>query len=69
VDADRVFADVYLPFPRTLSPMHLVPTLLDLFLAMRWGRAEMEPHVAMVRAIMEPIPTLPEAATPADAAG
>lgn len=69
VDADRAFADLYLPMPRTLSPMNLVPSLKDALLALRWGRETMEPHVAMVRAIMEPIPTLPEAATPADAAG
>ncbi len=59
VDADRAFADLYLPMPRTLSPMNLVPSLRDALLALRWGREEMEPHVPLIRALMEPIPPLP----------
>jgi predicted acylesterase/phospholipase RssA len=64
VDDDRRFADVYVPFPRTLSPMHLVPTLRDLFLAMRWGRAEIEPHLPFVKAMVAPIPVLPGGEAP-----
>jgi hypothetical protein len=68
VDADRQFADLYLPMPRTLSPMNLVPSLKDALLALRWGRETMEPHVALLRAMLEPIPPLPEAPTAAETA-
>jgi hypothetical protein len=71
VEADRPFADLYLPMTRTLSPMNLVPSLRDALLALRWGREEMEPHVALVRAMMEPIPPLAPApeASPAGQPG
>lgn len=58
VDADRAFADLYLPFERTPSPVNLVPSLRDLFTAMRWGRQELEPHLPFLNAMMRPLPVL-----------
>ncbi len=58
VDAHRQFADLYVPFPRTLSPINLVPPLRDLLLAMRWGRNELEPHMPFVSRMMRPIAVL-----------
>jgi len=58
VDAQRPFADVYLPFSRTLSPMNLVPTMPDLLEAMRWGREAIGPHMPFIREMMRPIEVL-----------
>jgi hypothetical protein len=60
VEADRAYADLYLPFERTLSPLNLVPSVRDAMTALRWGREEMAPHLAFVQLSCEPIPTLSE---------
>ena len=60
VDTDRRFADLYLPFSRTLSPMNLVPSIRDAMTALRWGREEMKPHMPFVRAMCDPIEVLGE---------
>lgn len=62
VDADRRFADLYVPFSRTLSPMNLVPPVRDAMDAIRWGREEMRVHMPFVRAMCEPIDVLSDAA-------
>lgn len=61
VDADRAFADLYLPFPRTLSPLNLVPSVRDAMTAIRWGREELAPHMPFVEAMCRPLPVLPDA--------
>lgn len=61
VDLHRAYADLYVDFPRTLSPMNLVPPLRDVFLAMRWGRSRLEPHMPFIREMMKPLPVLPDA--------
>jgi predicted acylesterase/phospholipase RssA len=58
VDADRAFADLYVPFTRTLSPMNLVPSVRDAMDAVRWGRDTMREHAAFARAMYTPIPVL-----------
>lgn len=58
VIADRKFSDLYLPFPRTLSPLNLVPTVQDAMTAIRWGREEIRPHLPFVQRMMANIPTL-----------
>ncbi len=58
VEDDKRFADLYLSFPRTLSPVNLVPSLKDLFTAMRWGRAEIEPQMPYLQRMMRDIPVL-----------
>jgi len=58
VDADRAFADLYVPFTRTLSPMNLVPSVRDAMDAVRWGRETMREHAAFARAMCAPLPTL-----------
>jgi len=60
VDAHRAFCDLYVDFPQTLSPMNLVPPLRDVFLAMRWGRSRLEPHLPFIKAMMRPLPVLSE---------
>lgn len=60
VEADRRFADLYLPFSRTLSPMNLVPSIRDAMSALRWGREELRPHMPFVRAMCEPLDVLGE---------
>lgn len=61
VDADREFADLYVPITRTLSPMNLVPKVKDAMTAMRWGRSFMRPHMPFVRAMCAPIDVLQDA--------
>lgn len=56
--ADRAYTDLYLPFPKTLSPLNLVPPVQDAMRAIRWGRDEIEPHMPFIREMMRPIPTL-----------
>jgi hypothetical protein len=58
VDADRAFADLYLPMSRTLSPINLVPSVRDAMTAFRWGREEIRPHMPFVRMMCEPIDVL-----------
>jgi hypothetical protein len=60
VDADRAFADLYVPFSRTLSPLNLLPTIRDAMEAVRWGRDELRPHLAFARTMCAPIPVLPD---------
>lgn len=63
VDANRPFADAYVTFPRTLSPMNLVPPVRDFLQAMRWGRDAMKPHMPFITAMMQRIPVLQERPT------
>jgi len=58
VEAHKVFADLYLGFPRTLSPMNLVPSLRDVFMAMRWGRDRLQIQMPFVLEMTNPIPVL-----------
>lgn len=57
---DRTYADLYVAFPKTPSPLNLVPTLPDAMQAIRWGRDTMNAHMPYVRAMMAPIPVLAE---------
>ena len=59
VEANRAYSDVYLTFPRTLSPMNLVPAMPDLLGAMRWGRETLAPHIPFIKEMMRPIEALP----------
>jgi len=59
VDADRAFADQYVPFARTLSPVNLVPDTKDALTAIRWGREALAPVMPFVQRMMRPIPVLP----------
>ncbi|MBA2320582.1 MAG: patatin-like phospholipase family protein [Deltaproteobacteria bacterium] len=58
VETDRLFADAYVTFPHTLSPVNLVPSIRDALLAIRWGRDAMAPHLPFLSAMMRPIPVL-----------
>jgi hypothetical protein len=60
VDGDRAFADLYVAFARTLSPLNLVPSVRDAMTAIRWGREELKPHMPFVTAMCQPLPVLPE---------
>ena len=60
VDADRQYADAYVPMTRTLSPMNLVPDPRDAMTALRWGRDDLRPHLPFIRAMCAAIPTLPD---------
>ena len=60
VEAHRPYADLYVDFPRTLSPMNLVPSLRDVFMAMRWGRDRLQSRMPFVLEMMRPIPVLSE---------
>lgn len=58
VTSDRAFADFYLPFPRTLSPLNLVPAVEDAMQAIRWGREAITLYLPWIRRMMDPIPVL-----------
>lgn len=60
VNADRFFADRYVPFPRTLSPVNLVPSVRDAMTAVRWGRDALRPHMPFVREMCIPLDVLPD---------
>lgn len=61
VQSDRAYADLYLPFRQTLSPLNLVPPVEDALQAIRWGRDEIRPHMPFIQGMMAPIPMLPDA--------
>ena len=58
VDRDRRFADLYLPLPRTLSPMNVVPAIRDALQATQWGREALKPHMPFITTMMRPIEVL-----------
>jgi predicted acylesterase/phospholipase RssA len=58
VQANRAFADLYVPMPRTLSPMNLVPPIHDTLIALDWGRAAMAPHVDLIADLVRPLPVM-----------
>ena len=58
VEADRQYADVYVPIRQTLSPLNLVPPLRDAVLAMKWGEEAIQPHMPFIREMMKPVPIL-----------
>lgn len=60
VNADRQFSDAYLAFPKTLSPLNLVPPLTDAMDAIRWGREAMQPLMPFVTEMMRPIRVMTE---------
>jgi len=55
---NRAFADFYLPFQRTLSPLNLVPAVEDAMKAIRWGREAITLYLPWIRRMMDPIPVL-----------
>jgi hypothetical protein len=61
VMADRKFADLYVSFPQTLSPMNLVPSTRDALTAVGWGRDRMRPYMPFVKEMTRPIPVLKDA--------
>ncbi len=61
VEDDLLFADQYVDFPRTLSPMNLVPPLRDSLTAMRWGRERIRRHMPYIVEMMRPIEVLRDA--------
>ena len=60
VDRDRKYADLYLPLPRTLSPMNVVPAIKDAMLATQWGQEALNPHMPFILEMMRPIAVLGE---------
>jgi predicted acylesterase/phospholipase RssA len=61
VMADRKFADLYVTFPQTLSPMNLVPATRDALAAVSWGRERMAPYMPFVKEMTRPLPVLSDA--------
>lgn len=59
-EADRAFADAVVTFPKTLSPVNLVPTMEEALKAIRWGRAAMDPHLAFIERSLQTVPVLKE---------
>ncbi|MFK7928184.1 MAG: patatin-like phospholipase family protein [Myxococcota bacterium] len=58
VDRDRRYADLYLPMPKTLSPMNVVPAIREAMNATEWGRDALRPHMSFIRAMMQPLDVL-----------
>jgi hypothetical protein len=56
-------ADLYVPFPRTLSPLNVVPRLAQAHRAEQWGRAQLAPHMPFLARVFQPLPPL-EASCP-----
>lgn len=63
VEADRQFADLYIPMDRTLSPMNLVPAVREALSAMRWGRASIEDELPFVVEMCRTLEVLPDRGT------
>lgn len=60
------YANLYLPFPRTLSPLSVLPTKEQVKRALVFGRAELAPHMPFLAKMLTPLPAL-EASRPGDA--
>ena len=57
-------ADLYVPFPRTLSPLNVIPQLDQARRAEAWGRTQLAPHMPLLARLLLPLPPL-EASCPA----
>ena len=57
-EADRAFADAVVTFPKTLSPVNLVPAMEEALKAIRWGRDAMDPHLPFIERSLESLPVL-----------
>ncbi len=57
-------ADLYVPFPRTLSPLNVIPRLAQAYRAAHWGRTQLAPHMPFLARMLQPLPPL-EASCPA----
>lgn len=55
---DMKFADLYLDFPKTPSPLNLVPALPDAMQAIRWGRARVKPDLPFISEMMRTLSVL-----------
>jgi predicted acylesterase/phospholipase RssA len=60
VTADQRFADCYVPFPHTLSPLNLVPAVPDAMQAIRWGREAVRDSLPLIQEMMRPVQVLRE---------
>ncbi len=69
VQADRAYADVYVPFKDSLSPLNLVPPVQDAMRAIRAGREEFSPLMPFILKMMARIPTLRDRDAPARSLG
>ena len=58
VEADLAFADLYLDFKKTLSPMNLVPPLDQSLQAMEWGSERIQPHLPFITEMMKQLPVM-----------
>ena len=58
------YADCYLPFPRTLSPLSLLPNREQIARAASFGRTELSPLMPFLARMLTPLPAL-EACRPA----
>lgn len=58
VERDRLYADLYLPMPRTLSPMNVVPAIRDAMEATKWGKDALAPHMPFITEMMRPLAVL-----------
>ena len=61
VMSDRRFADLYVTFPQTLSPMNLVPATRDALTAVSWGRERVAPYMPFIKEMTRPLPVLSDA--------
>ena len=59
-------ANLYVPFPRALSPLSILPTKEQIARAVMIGRAELAPHMPFLAKVLTPLPAL-EASRPAAA--
>lgn len=62
VEDDLAYADFYLDFQKTLSPMNMVPSVEDAMTAMRWGGLRVARHMPFITEMMRPIPVLTDGA-------
>lgn len=55
---DRKYADCYVSFDQTLSPLNLVPSVADAMTAIRWGRETLRPKMPFIKEMMREIKVL-----------
>lgn len=51
VRQDKIYADLYVPLDKVLSPAFVVPTVRQLTQAMAWTTDEMTPHMPFIKAM------------------
>ncbi|MFH1470034.1 MAG: patatin-like phospholipase family protein [Pseudomonadota bacterium] len=60
VSRNLPYANLYFPLKRVLNALNLAPTVRSVEKAIRWTSEELRPHLPLIKAMVAPLPILPD---------